>query len=68
MVIPRKNNIYLYKGKKYIVRYCALIDPIMAVQTLIDGNQEYSTFESISYWKFVLKAKHIGELKLSEAY
>ena len=68
MVIPKKNNIYLYKGNKYIVRYCALIDPIMTVQTLTEENQEYSTFENISYWNFALKAKHIGELKLSEAY
>lgn len=68
MVIPKENNIYLYKGNKYIVRYCALINPILMVQTLVEENQEYSTFENISYWNFALKAKHIGKLKLSEAY
>ncbi len=67
MVIPQMKHIYLYEGKKYIVRYCAMIDPILSAQTCED-NEKSSTFQTFNYWKFAFKAKHIGEEKLGKAY
>lgn len=70
MTLPRIKHIYLYKGKKYIVRYCTMIDLELIAQTIPESNKEYesSEFITFNYWEFLIFAKHIGEVKLSKAY
>lgn len=70
MTFPRIKHIYLYKGKKYIVRYCTMVDLELITQTIPETNKEdeNSEFVTFNYWRFLIFAKHIGEVKLSKAY
>lgn len=67
MVFPKHQNIYLYKGKKYIVTYAILFDYVYAQEVVNENNTYGSQFFTFNWWKFMLTAKHIGTTKINES-
>lgn len=67
MTIPKVKHLYLYKGRKYVVRYCAMVDKDLVAQTYAEDEVK-SEFNTFNYWDFLFHAKHLGEIKMSKAY
>ena len=68
MIFPKDKEIYEYEGKKYIVTFNVLFDYVYVQEVVNEKNTYGSQFSTINWWKFMLKAKHIGTTKLSCIY
>lgn len=68
MIIPKTDTLYLYQGKKYILRAQKLF-----CQVYVQDDPDYdkisgSHFYVLNWWKFILFAKFIKTIKMSKVY
>jgi len=67
MIFPKVKEVYIYKGKKYIVLVHSLFRNVL-IQDYVENDSADSKFHYINWLSFVLNAKHIGTVKNSNAY
>lgn len=68
MTFPQEKEVYVYDNRKYIVVSTTLFSDVFVQDYLEENNKDCAYFHTFNWWMFMLKARHISSIKISESY